>query len=276
MDKYLIAVDMDGTLLNSKNQISEYTARTLQKALDMGHLIVPASGRALGLLPEELHYFKSISYAVAENGAFVWDYAEKKALLREILPEESLRDILIDCKRVPCFAEVFADGEAYAELSSLLNLDHTVQSENFIRYYQKNHHFVKSLEEEPGLLSSAEKINLYFEDAEDAERFRKTWKRREGLLVTTSVGDNVEITRTGVSKGAGLRFLRETLKFPKERVIAFGDNDNDLEMFEEAGLSVAMGNAKEAIRQKADHVTETCDADGVAVFLETYLKEKRG
>ena len=68
-DRYWIAVDMDGTLLNSRGQISERTCAVLQKCLDQGHHVLPATGRALPLLPEKIKNLSGISYAVLGNGS---------------------------------------------------------------------------------------------------------------------------------------------------------------------------------------------------------------
>lgn len=275
MEKYLIAVDMDGTLLDSRNQISDYTMNVLQKIQNMGHYLVPASGRCVSLLPPKVRSLENLSYAAAENGAYIWDFQKKVPLYQKILPKAELQEILKEALLLPCFVEMFAEGIAYTEWRQLLKLKDTVQSENFIHYLFKDHIYVERLENMPEIFGDVSKINLYFEEAEAGRRFREKWEKREALTITSSVGDNVEISSAGVSKGAAIQFLMEKLHIPRERVLVFGDNENDLEMFKAAGCAVAMANAAEKIRWNADYVTLDCDHDGVAVFLEQYFKEEK-
>ena len=100
MDRHLIALDMDGTLLNSENRVTERTQRTLQLLADMGHYIVPATGRTLCLLPEELGAVRGINFAVLENGSLVWDYGQERAVVRRLLPQGKAKEILEDRKSV--------------------------------------------------------------------------------------------------------------------------------------------------------------------------------
>ena len=97
-DRYWIAVDMDGTLLNSRGQISERTCAVLQKCLDQGHHVLPATGRALPLLPEKIKNLSGISYAVLGNGSVVWDWKKTCALYKKCLPEGSAEQILKDVR----------------------------------------------------------------------------------------------------------------------------------------------------------------------------------
>lgn len=85
------------------------------------------------------------------------------------------------------------------------------------------------------------------------------------------------ITAAGIDKGHGIKILQQCLGIPKEYCIAIGDDENDLEMFEQVHMAVAMGNVKENVKRAADEITLDCDKDGAAVFLEKYcqLRNKR-
>lgn len=272
MDKLLIAVDMDGTLLNSRNQVTEYTLHVLQCLMERGHLVVPSTGRALTLLPKELSLLCGMQYAVLENGAFIWDCEKEKAVYRKVLPKERTEAVLNEIKDSRCYAEIFVNGAAYADIRSMQGLKTSSFGKNFIRYFSENHSFIEHLETTEELTCAAEKINLYFEDTQEGQNRRSKWSKWEDLSVTTSVGGNVEITPAGTNKGAALKILAEQLEIPKGHIIAIGDNENDLEMFAQAGCAVAMGNAERKIRMRADYVTLDHDHDGVAVFLENYIR----
>ena len=97
--KYLIAVDMDGTLLNSQGKITEKSVAILQRLLDAGHYVVPASGRSLTLLPKEINALRGLKYGVLENGAVVWDYGKKASVYKRLLPEGAAEQILAEVKK---------------------------------------------------------------------------------------------------------------------------------------------------------------------------------
>ena len=240
-DRYWIAVDMDGTLLNSRGQISERTCAVLQKCLDQGHHVLPATGRALPLLPEKIKNLSGISYAVLGNGSVVWDWKKTCALYKKCLPEGSAEQILKDVREMyrvhqekagkesRYYAEVISDGKVYADS---LDREYFLTAEiegNFAEYMISNH-------------------------------------------ATTSVAGNAEFTAEGINKGRGLAILKERLAIPKEQIIAIGDNENDVEMFKEAGISVAMEHAKDPVKQQADFVAADNDHNGAAEFLEKFLK----
>ncbi len=272
MDKYLIAIDMDGTLLNSQNEVTERSVTVLQKLARQGHYIVPASGRAITLLPKALDAIENRTYAITENGAVIWDYMNQKADFCVLMPKETTMQILQDAGAYPCYAEVFCDGTAYMEASDVESIRECRLGKEFIDYMLQDHVRVEGLAEETTLLNEAEKVNIYFENPDDARMFRSGWEQDASLAVTTSINGNVEFNRRGVNKGNALKALREKLGIEQNRVIAFGDNENDLDMFAEAGTAVAMENAREEIRASADCVTDDHDHDGVACFLEKFFK----
>lgn len=82
--------------------------------------------------------------------------------------------------------------------------------------------------------------------------FREKWQKVKGIYTTTSVAGNAEFTAEGINKDRGLAILKERLAIPKEQIIGIGDNENDVEMFKEAGISVAMENAKDPVNAEAN------------------------
>ena len=192
-DRYWIAVDMDGTLLNSRGQISERTCAVLQKCLDQGHHVLPATGRALPLLPEKIKNLSGISYAVLGNGSVVWDWKKTCALYKKCLPEGSTEQILKDVREMyrvhqekagkesRYYAEVISDGKVYADS---LDREYFLTAEiegNFAEYMRQNHIFLEKLSSRTELLDAAEKLNIYFEDAKLGEKIRRKWKTEPQL-----------------------------------------------------------------------------------------------
>lgn len=274
MEKYLIALDMDGTLLNSQGKITKRTVEVLNRLIQKGHYIVPASGRAFTILPKEILKLEGIQFAVLENGAVVWDWKKQSAIEQEPLPKGVVKSILEDIEEQVSsgyYAEVIVNGKVYADVKVQKELKHSKIAGNFAEYMRQNHIFLEQLSSRTELLDAAEKLNIYFEDVKRSENVRAKWEAEPKLNVTTSVSGNAEFTAAGMNKGYGIKILQQYLGISKQQCIAIGDNENDLEMFEQVQMAVAMGNAKEHVKRAADEVTLSCDEDGVAVFLEQFL-----
>ena len=112
------------------------------------------------------------------------------------------------------------------------------------------------------------KVVTFIPDRDKVARVRSAMEKIDGLEINSSWWDNLEMLEAGVHKGAALRALAERLNLPMEQVMAIGDNENDLSMFEVAGLSVAMGNGTDRAKESADWVTLTNEEDGVAHAIE--------
>lgn len=278
-ERYIIAVDMDGTLLNSRGQVTKRTTDILQRLLDEGHYVVPSSGRSQKLLPPAVASLKGISYAVLENGAVVWDWKNSCTLERFPMPEGMSEGILSDTERmirisgkeIRYYVEFFTEGQVYADENDRESLRDSDIPGNFADYMLHDHIFLENFREQKSLLDQAEKLNLFFEDQEYGAAVRRTWSSVPEVCVTSSVPGNAEFNARGVDKGRGLLPVMEKLGIDKDHVIAVGDSDNDLEMLKMAGVSVAMGNAADHIKESAAYVTEDNDHEGAAVFLEKFF-----
>ncbi|MDO5407081.1 MAG: Cof-type HAD-IIB family hydrolase [Eubacteriales bacterium] len=268
MDIKLIAVDMDGTLLNGKNEIDQRTIDVLQKMIDRGVYVVPATGRCPGVFPKDLFRLNGLAYAVAENGALIWNMKTGEAMERIGLPLHVVKEAVEMADRCRSCSEVFVNGQAYSDSRCREWAENPGHDENFVRYFRENHQWVDQLSEQTELLSQAEKVNLYFELEQDGTDAKAYFGQNPSLSALTSVGRNVEITMAEADKGRGLESLMEHLHISREQVVAFGDQENDLGMLKTAGIGVAMGNAVPAVKQAADYETLSNDEDGVACFLE--------
>ena len=117
MEKYIIAVDMDGTLLNSENKISERNRNVLQRLIDDGHYVVPATGRTRELIPREFSVLRGVKWGIVENGCVVWDYDKNEMIWRKTMPKGMVSKILKDVENSDAkgwIAEAYANGIAYS------------------------------------------------------------------------------------------------------------------------------------------------------------------
>ena len=270
MEKYIIAVDMDGTLLNSENKISERNRNVLQRLIDDGHYVVPATGRTRELIPQEFSVLRGVKWGIVENGCVVWDYDKNEMIWRKTMPKGMVSKILKDVEDSGAkgwIAEAYANGIAYSDadvrdyVASVADKD--LLEKTFVDYFLSRHKYVKDFYHQEDILDQAEKINIYFDDMENSRELREKWKDLDDVAVTTSISGNAEFNAAGVDKGVGLAMLRTKLGIDRMHVIAFGDNENDLEMLEGAGIGVAMGNAKDEVKAKADFVCKSVEDDGI-------------
>ena len=194
------------------------------------------------------------------------------------MPKGMVRKILKDVEESGVkdwIAEAYAKGIAYSDadardyVASMADKD--MLEKTFVDYFLDRHEYVKDFYHQEELLDQAEKINVYFSDREASRELRERWKDLDDVAVTTSVSGNAEFNAAGVDKGVGLAMLRTKLGIDRMHVIAFGDNENDLEMLEGAGIGVAMGNSKQYVKDAANEVTADNDHDGVAEFLEKFF-----
>jgi Cof subfamily protein (haloacid dehalogenase superfamily) len=273
MNIQLIAIDMDGTtLLSDHFSISQRTRRAITSAIAKGIAVVPTTGRNDVLLPESVMEIPGIRYVITSNGAVVYDRNEQKNIYSNFIPAPLAAQALEMLPSKEVFVEVFKDGKLYVERSVLEALE-----EYPVKFLSLD--FMKSISAPVDGLADfirkhgdgIEKLNLPY--------IPERWQRplaenlstvKSSLAITSSISDNMEINNKGATKGAALCRLCDFLNIPRENVLAVGDNGNDIDMLEFAGLSVAMANGTEKAKAAANTVTLSCDEDGVALAIEKY------
>ena len=167
MEKYIIAVDMDGTLLNSENKISERNRNVLQRLIDDGHYVVPATGRTRELIPREFSVLRGVNWGIVENGCVVWDYDKNEMIWRKTMPKGMVSKILKDVENSGAkgwIAEAYANGIAYSDadardyVASVADKD--LLEKTFVDYFLSRHVYVRDFYHQKDILDQAEKIGL--------------------------------------------------------------------------------------------------------------------
>lgn len=266
----LIALDLDGTVLDDKKQLTPRTAAALTAAAEQGALIVPATGRTATGIPASLLALPGVRYAITANGARVLDLATGASLCELYIPLETALEAYGRLLRYDCLVDIFQDGQGYTTAANLARLPEYAP-QNLIAYVTGTR---KVLEDMRGYIAAQtrglEKFTLFFRH--EAER-RLAWAEMEalGLAAVSSLPRNMELNAAGVNKGRGLLMLAETLGLPAASLMACGDGGNDLEMVRAAGLGVAMANAFEEVKAAADFVTRSNNEDGVAYAVEKFV-----
>lgn len=267
----LIALDLDGTLLDSEKRLSKRNEEALKECIRRGIEIVPCTGRIWDGIPESVRAIPGIHYAITINGAVVEDVVNRKVLYERKLSLEQGLEIIELAKQFDTMYDAYIDGKGYGEARFIDHMErYGVQ--NAIQQMVRNTRKVV-----PDLIEAmcefgkpVEKVNYFFSDQEERQRARTALEARNDIIISSSFPNNLEINRLGATKGDGIRCLAEHLGLKPEETMGCGDGENDLTMMQLAGIGVAMANGEETVKAAADYVTDSNDADGVAKAIEKF------
>ena len=273
----LIALDMDGTLFNSQNEISEKDKETLKRATEAGVAVAVATGRAYVELPIEMLYEAGIRYAITGNGSAVYRLPDKECILSDCLDNEVVCTIIRELKQLDIYYDIYVDGLVYCPRSVCHNIRKMDMPESLHEHIEKTRIVVDDLEDYiKSCGKSVEKTTLNFAYLEDGICLGKTESaaildRYPQVEYLSGGFHNWEFTRAGVNKGTGLRFLAERLGVPMNLTMACGDSENDLSMLRAAQVAVAMENAKPAVKEESNYITLSNNESGVAHAIEHFV-----
>ena len=269
----LFAFDLDGTMLGKDGSLSPKGEKALTAAAAQGVELVPTTGRILGFLPESLTRLPFIRYVVTSNGAAVYDLSSEKRLYSCLLSWQLAVEVLDILREYPIFVEIYAQGRPVLRRGDLVRAwEEYGFPEQKRMYLKKDYLQVQSLRQYiKETQISPEKINLPYIPEELRGEIKERLSQNKNVKLVSSIFDNLEINAAGCHKGAALAALGEILNISRENTAAIGDNGNDREMLEYAGLSIAMGNATEEIKKIAKATTASCEEDGAALAIENYI-----
>lgn len=238
----LVALDMDGTLLNNRGTISDTNIQAIREATDAGVAVCIATGRGY---PHAISYVNQIGLTtpmVTVNGGEVWR-----------TPEELHQRTLLDPRFVRQFLELITPLGLW-----------------YWAYSTEGVHNRDSWVEDPDKYEWL-KFGIVAEDDRVRGNILQAMESWGGLEITNSSPDNLEVNPEGVNKASGIHEVCGLLGIEMSQVIAVGDSLNDLAMIREAGLGVAMGNAQHILKETADTITSTNEEDGVARVLREFV-----
>ena len=268
MHKKLMVLDIDGTLTNSKKEITPATKNALFEIMDRGHIVVIASGRptaGVSYIADELEMDKRGGYVLSYNGARITDWKTGNVLYQNTL----------DTKLIPTLYKYAVENniglvtyeeknvvtgtrhDEYMELEARINKVPIKDVDNFTDYVDFD--INKCLFSAPGDI------------AEGYERELKEMLD-ENASVYRSEPFFIEVMPKGVDKAASLEKLLEILEMKVDDMVCCGDGFNDISMIRYAGVGVAMANATEAVKEAADYITLSNDEDGLIPVIEKYFE----
>lgn len=272
-DIRLIALDLDGTLLNEKGLLTSRSARALTRAHEQGIFIAAATGRAFCALPTDVRALPAISYIITSNGTGIYQMPEEKRIYTNAMSWENLEQLLPLLDTFSCPIEAYIDGTAYASADYVENPEAFHLPPRSCAYVQATRRPCPDMER---LIRSSsapiEGISAVLTAPEARAALREAAEKIPDLYVTSSAPHFIEFAAGSASKESALRVLTQLLGITSAQVMAFGDAENDAEMLSFAGIGVAMGNAAESLKQTADMITASNAEDGVAQTIEKLLK----
>lgn len=268
MKYQILVLDLDGTLTNSKKEITAHTKEVLLNAEQKGLRIVLASGRPVfGIAPlaDALELDKYDGYVLAYNGGQIIRWKDKSVISQQML-DPNILPYAYECSKKYGFPILTYDGDdvitedpenEYVKYECFLNKMNCRKLDNFLDKVKGTLR--------PKCLIVGEPEKLHQLELEMYEKLKET----NGVF--RSEAFFLELVPLGIDKAKTLAILLEHLHLSKDTMIACGDGYNDQSMIEYAGLGIAMANAKPEVKAVADYITLSNEEDGVAAAVEKFI-----
>lgn len=276
----MIVVDLDGTLLNDYKKVSQENLKAIKRAYDEKNVItVIATGR-------QLEYARNISetcslgnYIIACNGGIVQDVLTNEYIYKSSFSNEEvlkIRKVFLE-EHVDVMM-IYTDGEIIVEskndsefLDSGINVNNEkIEGKNIEKEINKNKNILKSLcliiGDKKALENVIKKLNN-MENIETSGICNYLYKTKDKKYETAYI----DIMKNGVSKRNAIKIVADKLGIKQEEIIVMGDGRNDIPMFDGVGLSVAMENSVDEVKEKADYITASNNDDGVAKSIKKFI-----
>lgn len=287
----LIAIDLDGTLLNSYGVITENTKKIIKKVEEQGVNIILASGRPIDSIQAIANEIESKKYFIAGNGAIVYDIEKDEIIYENCLKKQKVLEIIKICEENSIGYSIYTEKEILTtalkynvlyyhkenlkkpedkktKISIIQNMEEYIKNDNTSRYLK-----ITVCDEDKIVFDSIIRKLRNLKDVEvlDVSHMaRKTIKQgTEEIAVEYYY---TEISRKNVDKWNAIEFLAKKLEIESKDIMAIGDNINDKQMIENAGLGVAMGQSTPVITNVANEVTSSNNEEGVAKILQKHYR----
>lgn len=290
----LVTVDLDGTLLNSYGEVTENTKEKIKKTQEKGVEIMIASGRPIDSIKTIAEEINSKKYFIAGNGAIIYDIQKEKIIYEKYIPRQKIIEIAKICEENNISYNIYTEKNIITQ-----DLKY-----NVLYYYKEN------LKKDANKITSIIKVDSILEYVKNEPNIKclkitvcdenqtifKSIVRRLRAIENIDVMDvshmsrkvfkqgteeieigyfYTEISSTQVNKWQAIKYLLPILQIKPEEVIGIGDNINDKEMIENAGLGVCMGQSTPVIKEISDEITDSNTEEGVANVLEKIFLQSK-
>lgn len=272
MEYKMIGLDLDGTLLKDDKSIDTKTKEYLETLSANGIHIVPITGRPLSGVPDCVRNIKGVDYIISNNGSKTVLNSTNETLFSLAMDNATSKRVIESVRQTGAIFEVFLNHYGYCEK---FVFDHykevytgTVLGD-YIFSSRKQVDSLLTLFDDKN--ADADEIFIICKDNDDREIIKAQTDKISGIQYCMLADRFLEITKNGTDKGTALEMLCNHLKIGLDKVIAFGDGENDLQFLNKAGTAVAMGNATDSVKSQADIVTDTNNNQGVLKALKNLI-----
>ena len=269
----LIALDLDGTLLDSDKRLSERNRAALESAAARGIHIVPTTGRFFDAMPAVVRDLPFVRYAVTINGAAVFDRLENRVISEDLIPLGTALAILDAFDGFDCIYDAYMDNWGWNSESNVAKADEYAPDIHYAKMIRDLRTHVPDLKAH--LRATGRDIQKLLTFVKNPSLYGPITAAvaavAPGIVATTSNARLFEFNSPRAHKGAALAKLAAHLGFGIENVMGFGDGLNDLTMVRDAGFGVAVANAVPEVLAVAKFVAPSNEDDGVAVAIERFV-----
>lgn len=267
---YKMAVfDLDGTLLNDLNEISEENIKSIEKLKNYGCKIVVASGRPEVLIKEYLDKLSNCDYVIACNGAVVKNTKDNSFIINKLISNNIVEKVITKCKEYHSIFMTYSD-------------ECIISKDNYrVKYFEKRNqslspqHRVKFVKtDNVDIINNQYLVNKILVIEQDKERYSKLYNELEnitGISITESNKGFIDVMAKNTSKKNSLEILVNQYGLSSTDVVAFGDNYNDIEMLEYAGCAITTSNGVQSVKDICDFVSGSNNDNGVAYAINKYV-----
>ncbi|MEG0457556.1 MAG: Cof-type HAD-IIB family hydrolase [Oscillospiraceae bacterium] len=262
----LIALDLDGTTLQSDNSLAIKDEIAIKKAIENNINVVIATGRVLSEVPQCILNIKGIDYIISSNGAKVTEKTNNKTIYENCLNDKSVAQILKQITHDNIFFEMYNDNQSYSPKYCYDIVKSYKLPKNLLDFYISKIIFTDNFEK----LIKKEKTEKFYIILKNTKQKLYVLNNIKNILdieITESSSNNMEINKNGVSKAKGLEALCSHLNISLKECAAIGDSLNDYQMLKCVGFPVAMKNAPNQLKEISKLIVSDNFNNGVALAI---------
>lgn len=270
----MIVSDLDGTFLTEDKKISQENYELLEKCHQNNILFIPASGRLLSGMSQEIINHPSVLYAICGNGSSIYSVKDKKELFFCGLSNNLVIDLYNKLNHFDITFDIFSDNEVYTQKSVMDRLHEFNLDQGIYHYVVSSRKVVESdMFQFIRSCPQIDRLNIFYKDEDTKRKVIEIIKQFAELTTSSSLKTNIEVMNKKASKGNALKWLCERLDVNCKDVVAFGDANNDVTLLQNAGIKVAMENACIELKLIADTITTSNEESGVAKYCFKHFEE---
>ena len=288
----LIAIDLDGTMLNQYGAVTENTKKAIKKIQEKGTEVIIASGRPIDSIKTIAKEIQSEKYFISGNGAILYDIKKQEIIYENTLKKSKVLDIIKICEENSIFYTIYTEKEI---ISKSLNFNVLYYNKENLNKDEENKTHINLMEDIYDYIRNREEKIIKFTICDNNQAIFNSIMRKLKEIEEIEVLDvshmsrktikqgteefaieyyYTEISAQNVDKWSALEILMEKTGIKREEIVTIGVNINDKKMIENAGLGIAMQNGSPEVRKIAKYIAPDNNDDGVAKVLEMLGNER--